>query len=168
MRAYQDMVFTTAARLTGNDAQAQDIAQEVFLKAYEHFAQLAASTTAGGWLKTVTTNLALNYLTRQRKRWRFFSELRRDDDEPEPALAVPDTLLADMDEAQRSALIEAAVQRLPERQRVPLVLFHFDEMSYEEIAQRLRISLAKVKTDIFRGRAALARKLARSGVEPEA
>ena len=78
MHAYQDMVFSTAARLTGNDAQAQDIAQEVFLKAYENFASLRTSPTAGGWLKTVATNLTLNHLSRYRRRWRFFSESARE------------------------------------------------------------------------------------------
>jgi len=72
MRAYQDMVFSTAARLAGNDAQAEDIAQEVFIKAFENFEHLRASPAAGGWLKTVATNLSLNYLTRYRKRWRLF------------------------------------------------------------------------------------------------
>src|ERR1700690_3479548 len=71
MRAYQNMVFSTAARLAGNDAQAEDIAQEVFIKAYENFEHLRLSATAGGWLKTVATNLSLNYLTRYRKRWRL-------------------------------------------------------------------------------------------------
>src|SRR5690606_14883908 len=55
MRNYQNMVFSTAARLTGNDAQAEDISQEVFLKAYENFGHLSTSPTAGGWLKTVAT-----------------------------------------------------------------------------------------------------------------
>ncbi len=76
MRAYQDMVFSTAARLAGNETQAEDIAQEVFIRAYEHFPDLRSSVTAGGWLKTVTTNLTLNYLSRYRKRWRLFSEMR--------------------------------------------------------------------------------------------
>src|SRR6187397_3094242 len=49
MRNYQDMVFSTAARLTGNDAQAEDISQEVFLKAYENYDHLGTSPTAGGW-----------------------------------------------------------------------------------------------------------------------
>src|SRR5205814_2134295 len=79
MRNYQDMVFSTAARLTGNETQAEDISQEVFLKAHEHFAMLAASPTAGGWLKTVATNLSLNHLSRYRNRWKFFSEFKRDD-----------------------------------------------------------------------------------------
>ena len=174
MRAYQDMVFSTAARLAGNDAQAQDIAQEVFLKAYEHFEQLRGSPAAGGWLKTVATNLTLNYLSRHRKRWRFFSELHhsgdqddgRNDDSFEPAavFALPDTLLSDMDAAQRHALIEQALQRLPDHQRLPLVLYHFEEMSYEEISQRLHVTLAKLKTDISRARTALARSLVRSGI----
>lgn len=170
MRAYQDMVFSTAARITGNDAHAQDIAQEVFLKAYEHFDQLRSSTTAGGWLKTVATNLTLNYVSRYRKRWRFFSELRSEDEEDyEPGIGfvVPDGLLAGVAASHRHDLIEQALQRLPDHQRVPLVLYHFEEMPYEEIARQLHISLAKVKTDIFRARAALARLLMHSGLATE-
>jgi RNA polymerase sigma-70 factor (ECF subfamily) len=168
MRAYQDMVFSTAARITGNDAQAEDIAQDVFLKAYEHFTQLNSSPSAGGWLKTVTTNLTLNYLARYRRRWRFFSELRRTDAEDEDAeveFAAPDALLSGLDARQRSALVDEALKSLPQRQRAPLVLYHFEEMSYEEIAAKLGVSLPKLKTDIFRARAALARKLAASGVQ---
>jgi RNA polymerase sigma-70 factor (ECF subfamily) len=167
MRAYQDMVFSTAARLVGNDAQAEDIAQEVFLKAYEQFAQLCAGSTAGGWLKTVATNLALNHLGRYRKRWRLFSELRTDaseEDSAGPDLPLPDTLLAELGAEQRRALIDDALQRLPEHQRLPLVLYHFEELSYQEIAVRLGASLAKVKTDIRRARAALLPMLQSSGI----
>jgi RNA polymerase sigma-70 factor (ECF subfamily) len=167
MQAYQDMVFSTVARLTSNDSQAQDIAQEVFLKAYENFAHLRTSPTAGGWLKTVATNRTINYLSRYRNRWRLFSELRsaeEEDYEPDIGAAIPDTLLADLDREQRHALIEQSLRRLPEQQRVPLVLYHFEAMPYEEIAAQLHISLAKVKTDIHRGRVALARALTRIGI----
>jgi RNA polymerase sigma-70 factor, ECF subfamily len=167
MRAYQDMVFSTAARLVGNDAQAEDIAQEVFLKAYEQFGQLRAGSTAGGWLKTVATNLALNHLGRYRKRWRLFSELRTDaseEDSAGPDLPLPDTLLADLGAEQRRGLIDDALRRLPEHQRLPLVLYHFEELSYQEIAVRLGASLAKVKTDIRRARAALLPMLQSSGI----
>jgi RNA polymerase sigma-70 factor, ECF subfamily len=167
MRAYQDMVFSTAARLAGDDRQAEDIAQEVFLRAYEHFAQLRTSAAAGGWLKTVTTNLTLNYLSRYRKRWRLFSELgpAADEDAPEPELWVqPDMLLADLSAEQRRVLIDGALRQLPEHQRLALVLYHFEELSYEEIASKLRASLAKVKTDIRRARAALLPVLQSSGI----
>ncbi|HRT07313.1 MAG TPA: sigma factor, partial [Candidatus Paceibacterota bacterium] len=70
MRNYQNMVFTTALRLVANPAEAEDISQDVFLKAFQHFADLRANPSAGGWLKRVATNLSLNHLTRYRSRWR--------------------------------------------------------------------------------------------------
>jgi|SRR5437879_2663798 len=163
MQAYQDMVFSTAARLLANEAQAQDIAQDVFLKAYENFEQLRTSTAKGGWLKTVTTNLSLNHLSRYRRRWRFFSEFRSDEateEESQLDLAVADNALDGIAEEERQLLLEQALRRLPEHQRVPLVLYHFEELSYEDIARQLRISLAKVRTDILRGRVRLAKLLA--------
>ena len=159
MRAYQNMVFSTAARLAGNDAQAEDIAQEVFIKAYENFEHLRLSATAGGWLKTVATNLSLNYLTRYRKRWRLFSE-----SESVPDVALPDGALDTLGEEEQRAALEEALRRLPAHQRVPLVLYHFEDLSYEDIAAKLDISLAKVKTDIRRGRAALAPMLRLRGI----
>lgn len=172
MRNYQNMVFSTAVRLVGNEAQAEDISQEVFLKAYERYDALQTSPTAGGWLKTVATNLSLNHLSRYRKRWRFFSEFRRDEsggesDQPEVEFAAPDTFFAGMDAGERREWIDAALNQLPEHQRVPLVLYHFEDMPYDEIAKRLGISLAKVKTDILRARAALAQIFARSGTPHE-
>jgi RNA polymerase sigma-70 factor (ECF subfamily) len=169
MRAYQDMVFSTAARLAGNDTQAEDIAQEVFMRAYEHFTDLKTSATAGGWLKTVTTNLTLNYLNRYRKRWRLFSEMQpaaqdSDSDAPQIDWEAPETMLSDLSAEQRRALIDAALQRLPDHQRVPLVLYHFEDLSYLEIAAKLNISLTKVKTDIRRARAALLPALEGGGV----
>lgn len=167
MRNYQDMVYSTAARITGNDAQAEDIAQEVFLKAYDNFDDLQHSPTAGGWLKTVATNLSLNHVTRYKKRWKFFSEFRRSDDagaesdEAPIEFAAPDTFFSGLDAADRRDLVQRALAQLPEHQRVPLVLYHFEDMPYDEIAKKLRVSLAKVKTDILRARTALAKILVR-------
>ena len=171
MRNYQDMVFSTAARLTGNDAQAEDISQEVFLKAYENYDHLGTSPTAGGWLKTVATNLSLNHLSRYRNRWRFFSEFKRDadagDDAPEVEFAAPDTFFSGVDAEDRRVMVDEALAQLPPHQRVPLVLYHFEDMPYDEIARKLGVSLAKVKTDILRARAALAKVLQRAGTTHE-
>ena len=166
------MVFSTAVRLVNNAAQAEDISQEVFLKAYERYEMLQSSPTAGGWLKTVATNLSLNHLSRYRNRWRFFSEFRRDDagadsEQPDVEFAAPDTFFSGVDAGERRAWVEQALEQLPDHQRVPLVLFHFEDLPYEDIARRLHVSLAKVKTDILRARAALAQILARSGASHE-
>jgi RNA polymerase sigma-70 factor (ECF subfamily) len=64
-----------------------------------------------------------------------------------------------LDQADRHQLVEQALQKLPPAQRVPLVLYHLHGMRYEEIAAKLKISLGKVKTDIFRAREALRRRL---------
>jgi RNA polymerase sigma-70 factor (ECF subfamily) len=161
MKNYQDMVYGTAMRMLGNPTDAQDIAQTVFLKAYEAFGSLAQSQSVGGWLKTVTTNLCLNHLTRYRNRWRFFSEMRSEEDETDFAdtLAAPEKLESGLDDADRRQLLETALHKLPDAQRVPLVLFHFEDMAYEDIAEKLNVSLSKVKTDIHRGRHALKRYL---------
>jgi len=161
MKAYQDMVFSTAVRLLGNEAEAQDVAQEVFLKAHERFAELSASPTAGGWLRTVARNLSLNHLSRYRARWRFFSEMEPSKEEGEnPVLVAGEENVAlEVESLDRREWVERCLARLPAAQRVPLVLYHFEDMSYEEIAAQLKVSLPKVKTDIFRAREALRRVL---------
>ncbi|PYJ81145.1 MAG: hypothetical protein DME22_21915 [Verrucomicrobia bacterium] len=161
MKSYQNMVFSTAVRLLGNQAEAEDVSQEVFLKAYERYDELKDSPTVGGWLKTVTRNLCLNHLSRYRARWRFFSEMRgeNDDDDSTPEWAAPDTHEQQVATGDHRQLLEAVLQKLPSAQRVPLVLYHFEDMSYEEIAAKLRVSLSKVKTDIHRAREALRKKL---------
>ncbi len=167
---YQNMVFSTAMRLTANQSEAEDITQEVFLRAYERFAELRDSPSVGGWLKTVATNLSLNHLARYRSRWSFFSDLvRGSDDGEEVELEFPaaddahENLLA----SDRQELVEQALQSLPVPQRVPLVLHHFEGLQYDEIAEKLGVSIGKVKTDIFRGREALRRKLHLKLKEPE-
>src|SRR6266850_3543441 len=95
MREYQNMVFSTAMRLVANQSEAEDISQEVFLKAYVRFSELRESPTVGGWLKTVATNMSLNHLSRYRGRWSFFSELFHrsgEDEERELDFASPQDL----------------------------------------------------------------------------
>jgi len=170
MRNYQDMVYSTAVRLTGNETQAEDIAQEVFIKAHAHWDNLSGSPTAGGWLKTVATNLSINHIQRYKKRWTFFSDIVHKDDEggeKEVEFAAPDTFFSGVDSSERREWVERALEKLPEHQRVPLVLYHFEDMPYEDIARKTRVSLSKVKTDILRGREALAKILTRSGASRE-
>lgn len=162
MRNHQNMVFSTAMRLVGDGAQAQDVSQEVFIRAYDHFDELRDNPAAGGWLKTVATNLSLNHLSRYRSRWSFFSELfssRDSEEETEMNFPADDQFEARILEQDRSSVLEATLQKLPVAQRVPLVLFHLEGFSYEEIAAKLGVSLGKVKTDIFRARETLRKKL---------
>ena len=161
VREYQDMVFATAVRLLGREAEAEDVAQTVFMRAFERFTDIGASPSAAGWLKTVTTNLCLNHLSRYRARWRFFSEMETARDEPalSARLALMAAAPAELERAERTERLERALRQLPDHQRVPLVLLHFEDMSYQAIAETLRVSVAKVRSDIHRGREALKKEL---------
>ena len=162
MRNYQDMVFTTAFRLLGNESDAEDIGQEVFLKAYRDFAMLRDSPSAGGWLKTVTRNLCLNHLSRYRARWQFFSEIfsrEHDEDEREVEFASPVEFSQQVEDADRRRLIYDALMKLPASQRVPIVLYHYEGLSYEEISELMNCPIGTVRSRIFRAREAIAQRL---------
>ena len=161
MRNYQNMVFSAAMRLLASQAEAEDVSQEVFLKAFERFAELRDNPRAGGWLRTVAINLSLNHLSRYRNRWTFFSELfRGDSDAEQKSEPISDQDVAEeISVSDRRALVEQSLRKLPAAQRVPLVLFHMEGLRYEEIATKLGVSVGKIKTDIFRGREALRKAL---------
>jgi RNA polymerase sigma-70 factor, ECF subfamily len=159
---HQDMVFATAVRLLGSRTEAEDVAQTVFLKAFQRFDQIGTSPAAAGWLKTVTRNACLNHLTRYRSRWRLFSDLTRNDgtkgqdvDVENIAIESGISPLGHLERAETNRRLDHALRHLPDHQRVPLVLFHFDRMSYLDIAKTLGVGLGKVKSDIHRGRLAL-------------
>lgn len=159
VRRYQDMVFGVAVRLLGDPSEAEDVAQTVFLRAFERFETLRESPAVGGWLRTVTTNLCLNHLNRVRSRFRLFSQRRPgagDAERPfEESLISHGSVADDLVRQEHYARLENGIRQLPDHQRVPLVLFHFQQRSYRDIAALLDVSLAKVKSDIHRGRQAL-------------
>ena len=165
VREYQDMVFATAVRLLGREGDAEDVAQTVFMRAFERFDDLDGNPAAPGWLKTVAVNLCLNHLSRYRARWRFFSEMEGGDDMPrlEARIARMTSASEDLERVEMQERLERALRKLPDHQRVPIVLFHFEEMTYQAIAESLGISLAKVKSDIHRGRDALKQELSIHG-----
>jgi RNA polymerase sigma-70 factor, ECF subfamily len=166
VRKHQDLVFTAAVRLLGSRTEAEDVAQTVFLRAFQRFAEIRDSPAAAGWLRIVTRNVCLNHLSRYRSRWRFFSELPaaelpqddRDRD-AESEFPSPASLAETVEQADLQRHLEDALRQLPPQQRIPLVLFHLEDMSYQEVANALGVSLAKVKTDIHRGREALRKRL---------
>ena len=90
------------------------------------------------------------------------------EDSGEVEFAAPDgDFLADLNQGDRREWVERALDELPDHQRVPIVLYHFEDQPYDEIARRLGVSLSKIKTDILRGRTALSQILMRSGTKHE-
>lgn len=161
---HQDMVYATAYRIVSHESEARDIAQESFIRAWRHWSELSGNPSASGWIRTVARNLALNHIQRHRARWSLFSDLKSphsDDDAPglDSTFSIPDSQSQELLTREQREILESGIARLPKDQRVALVLFHFEDLDYNEIAQQLGISLGKVKTDIHRARLALWKSL---------
>jgi RNA polymerase sigma-70 factor (ECF subfamily) len=156
IKEHQDMVFSTAMRITCNSAESEDIAQQVFLKAYRQFDLLSTHCNPGGWLRLAARNLSINHVKRYLRRWQFFDTVSAIPSEVENAFRDSgyDSLLFDNVDVLKKALSD-----LPVKYRVPLVLFYYEGLQYQEIAKELRCSEGKIKTDIFRAKKVLREKM---------
>lgn len=125
--------------------------QESFVRAYERLHTFDVDRSFGPWMRTVATNHSLNQLRRRR-----YDQVPYDD--RRDASSATDPLSASVRSDQRQQL-RAAIQTLPDHQRAVIELRHFQELRYEEIAQRLDLPLNTVKSHLFRARRALAQRL---------
>ncbi len=158
--AYQDVVIGTVARMLGNAADAEDIAQQVFLRIWRSAGRYRPDAKFTTYLFTITRNLVFNE-TRRRSRKREVSGDEREDSfhlqHESPASARPD---AELQHAELSRAVDAAIAALPEPQRMAVVLRRYEEMPYDEIANVLDLTVPAVKSLLFRARGALRQSLA--------
>lgn len=155
---YQRAVFNVAYRLVGNRPDAEDLAQESFLRAFRAMDRFDLSRPVGPWLKRITTNVCLNWLEMKRLRPESQeADLDGDGlDQWDSHSPSPEQHLLHNEQA---GLIRLAILQLPPSYRAVIELRHFQELSYEEIAETLQRPLSSVKSDLFRARKLLAEKL---------
>jgi RNA polymerase sigma-70 factor (ECF subfamily) len=141
---------------------ALDVVQEAFVKAYVAAARWDGSAEAGPWLTRVTVNLAIDRWRRNRRRGETFAPLADDDRAAAltDPLASPDRAVHGREAGERVAV---ALRALPERQRAVVVLRHYQDMSLEEIAETLGMSLGTVKSSLHRALARMRERLAGGG-----
>lgn len=165
VRRYQTAVFNVAYRLLGRRVEAEDAAQEAFLRAYQALDRFDVTRPFAPWIKRITTNLCLNWLESARMRTQLLAAEMVRKDEPvsldDWALAAPSPEQTMVREEQ-SAWLHQAILALPPRYRVAIELRHFQELSYEEMADVMERPLSSVKSDLFRARKMLAEKMKES------
>jgi RNA polymerase sigma-70 factor, ECF subfamily len=157
----EQSVYNLAYSVLGNPQEAQDMAQEVFLRVWQALPGYRGESSFRTWLYRVTLNTCLN------RRRRLRSELQQvDGDEVLATLSgvEPDPAAEAIHHMQRERLW-ARVDRLAEKYRVVIVLFYQEQLSYDEIAQLLALPLGTVKAHLSRARGALARQLRQESEE---
>jgi RNA polymerase sigma-70 factor (ECF subfamily) len=158
---HQTLVAGTVARMLGSNSDVEDIAQQVFIRVWKSARRYVPRAKFTTWLLKITRNLVFNELRRTRRRAHvpLQSEPGTEDpslkDETNPA---PDALLLEV-ELQRA--IEEAIKQLPETQRMALVLRRYEQLSYEQIAEVLDLSVPAVKSVLFRARTELRSRLSK-------
>ena len=153
---YRGRVMGVAARMLGDRVEAEDLAQEVFVKAYHGIKRFQGAALFSTWLYRITANSCLN----QRRRRRAEYQAARDTDPADLILpdhsSNPHSLL---EEKEIKMLIEKAVQALPQEQRIVLILRDIEGLTYEAIAEALALELGTVRSRLHRARMALQEKL---------
>ena len=155
--AYRNQVFRLALRMCGNEADADEVAQEAFLSAWKGLPNFRGESRFSTWLYQLTTHAAIDLMRREKRQAAAedIDEITAADDGPSPQQQVERT------ETQRE--IRSALMQLPEEYRQVLLLRFMQELSYEEIGQTLKLPAGTVKSRLNRAKAQLKDILSRSG-----
>jgi len=158
---YQHKIVHLVNRYVKDPSEAQDVAQDAFIKAYRALGDFRGDSAFYTWLYRIAINTAKNYLLSRSRRHFDYEIDVQDAEQVENApqlkdIETPENLL--MNE-QIVAVIKAAIEKLPEEMRVAITLREFEGMSYEEIAEAMDCPIGTVRSRIFRAREAIDQKL---------
>lgn len=151
VRRHQAKVRALLLRLSGDRSLSDDLAQEVFMRAYRGLVGFEGRSSFGTWLYRISYNVYLNH----RARSKSFAALPEDYDAR--AAAPEDALSAPRADLRRD--LGAAIEVLPERYRAVIVLYYLQEVSYPEIAEILELPLGTVKTHLHRAKRLLRQQM---------
>src|SRR5438270_4871860 len=156
---HQALVAGTVARMLGSNSDVEDIAQQVFIRVWKSAGRYVARAKFTTWLLKITRNLVFNEMRRAKRHPHLPIQIDPEAEElplKDEAAEAPDATLL-QNELQRA--IENAITQLPDSQRLALILRRYEELSYEEIADILELSLPAVKSLLFRARTELRERL---------
>lgn len=153
VQRYQGSIFNVCYRMLGNTHDAEDLAQETFIRAHSRLDSYDCDRPFIPWARRIAVNLCLNYINRNR---RYALSL---DDEFESSVSrerIPERAL---EVRERNASLREALRTLPAHYRAVIELRHFQDQSYLQISEALNIPLSDVKSHLFRARKSLARRM---------
>ena len=156
---HQNAVIGTVAKMLGNPSEAEDIAQQVFLRIWRNAKRYRPEAKFTTYLFTITRNLVFNE-TRRKSRKKEVSSDEREENSNQLIAGNPDRQPdAELLQAELQRAVDDAIASLPETQRMAVVLRRYEQLSYEEIAAALNLSVSAVKSLLFRARTTLRESL---------
>jgi RNA polymerase sigma factor (sigma-70 family) len=159
VRRHQDAVYGMAVRFTRSPPDAEDVAQEVFLKVFRGLAGFKGEAKFSTWLYRVAFNLCADWLRRNRRPGRTAAPIQEAGNVPDSRVDLEEGLLAS-EERERVA---RAIDALDERYRSVVVLLYYQKLPYEEIATVTGLPLKTIETRLYRARKILRDALATGG-----
>jgi RNA polymerase sigma-70 factor (ECF subfamily) len=156
---HQALVAGTVARMLGSNSDVEDITQQVFIRVWRSAGRYVARAKFTTWLLKITRNLVFNEMRRAKRHPHVPVQIDPEAEErplKDETMETPDAALL---QAELQRAIESAITQLPETQRMALVLRRYEDLSYEEIADILELSLPAVKSLLFRARTELRERL---------
>ena len=163
---YQKQVYHITLKMTGSEEDAFDLSQETFLKAYRTLSTFRGESGFGSWLYRMASNLCIDFLRKKKRRVPEQPVSLDEEEEGRRPVELPDLRYEPQSQLEKKELrekVREGLQRLPEEQRLILILRDVEGFSYQEIADALKIELGTVKSRIYRARAHLARLLTEDG-----
>lgn len=158
VRKYQEKAYVYAFRLTRNSESAADVVGDAFLRIHNALPNFKGQSSFKTWLYRILTNCYLDLRKRERARPHGSLDAMLETAEGEMGQQIPDEAPTPEEEAQRRArgdALQAALATMPEYQRAMIVMYHAEDLSYEEMAAALDLPVGTVKSRLNRARLGL-------------
>jgi len=151
---YQDRVFNTAIGIVQNAEDAEDVAQEVFIQVYRSVNSFKAESKLSTWIYRITTTRALDHLRSRKSKKRFGILQRLFGDNNEALFELPDFNHPGiaLDRKENAARLFKAIDKLPENQKIAFTLHKLENLSYQEISEIMKTSVAAVESMMHRAK----------------
>jgi RNA polymerase sigma-70 factor (ECF subfamily) len=161
VETYQDMVFNTAIGIVQNAEDAEDVAQEVFIKVFHSIHSFKGESKLSTWMYRITLSSALDHVRSRKSKKRFAFLQRLFGNGNEPLHEVPDFYHPGvaLDQKENAAKLFKAIDKLPESQKIAFTLHKLENLSYQEISEVMKTSVSAVESLMHRAKQNLRKML---------
>ena len=155
IKLFGNKVFNTSLGILQNKEDAEDVTQEIFVAVFQSIHQFKGESKLSTWIYRIALSRSLEFLRKKNRKKRFgFVQRLFGDDEVEPINDIPNFLHpgVQLENKERSQILFAAINKLPENQKTAFILHKVEDLSYAEITEVMQVSLSSVESLLFRAK----------------